>query len=199
MARFRLAFSIAALVLASSQASADIRAPVGVDFDAALAQSTAPDSVAVSPISLPEASQTGLLSGQGLVAELAAERLAPSAPVSPPSSGLDTAVIQLPPAPSSMALFFSAMLSLGAWQLARSSRDLHLGPMPEWYHSGAPAQIGHTTVFNFEYSAVALCVFDEPAPAPVLSQRIARESRPRVLDQHILSKADPRGPPAATN
>jgi hypothetical protein len=182
-------------VPASSQALADIRAPVDVDFDAALSHSISSDSVAVSPTSLFETTPTGLLSGQEWVAELAAERLAPSEPVSPLSSGFDTAVIQLPPAPSSTALFFSAMLSLGAWQLARSSRDLHLGPMPEWYHSGGPAQIGHTTIFDFEYSAVALCVFDEPIPAPVLSQWLARESRPRVLDQHILSKADPRGPP----
>jgi hypothetical protein len=179
-------------MLATSQASADIHAPIGVDFDAVLSQSISFDSDAVTPKLPAEPSHAGLLAGQELVAELGAESLPPSVPI---LSGLDTAVIQLPPAPSSVALFFSAMLSLSAWQVFRHPPHFHMAPMPEWYHSGGPAQIGHTTIFDFEYSAVALCVFDEPTPAPVFSQWMAREPRPRVLDQHILSKADPRGPP----
>jgi hypothetical protein len=96
-------------------------------------------------------------------------------------------------------LFLSALVSLGAWQLVRSSRDLHLGAMPEWYHTGAPVQIGHTTVFDLEYSSVVLCLFDAPVPAPTFSHRAARESRLRLSDQPCLCLTDPRGPPAVTN
>jgi len=193
MARFRWALGIAAVALASSQASADLRAPANVDRSVVVTDSASLDSVDLSRETLFHQRRTGLLAGPDLVAEMALEPPVSSAPV---SVDYHPAVIELPPAPGSAALFLSAMVSLGAWQLVRSSRDLHLGAMPEWYHPGGPAQIGHTTVFDLEFSAVALCVFDAPTPAPVFSNRLARESRPRCFDQHVLSQADPRGPPA---
>jgi len=186
MARYGWIFGAAVVAFASSRASADLRVPTTVGVgDAVLAVELEHQAPVLAERSV---------AGSSLVAELPVAGASPDAHgpiwVAPPE-----AVLELPPAPGSAALFLSAMVSLGAWQLVRSSRDLHLGTMPEWYHTGAPAQVGHTTVFDLEFSVVALCVFDAPTPVPAAFDWLSRESRPRCLDQHILSQADPRGPP----
>ncbi len=63
--------------------------------------------------------------------------------------------------PSSGALFLSAMLSLGLWQVVRSSRDIHMAAMPDWYHTGGPVQIGHSTPCDLNYDNLVLCPFEE--------------------------------------
>lgn len=189
MARYVWILGVAFVALASSRASADLRASTTVvSGDAIVAVDSGRHAGA------PQTSSASFVAAPSLVAELQAvgSLSAVDGPqwVTPPEL-----VLELPPAPGSAALFLSAMVSLGAWQLVRSGRDMHLGSMPEWYHTGAPAQVGHTTVFDLDYSGVVLCVFDAPTPAPVDSSWRARESRPQWLDEHILSQADPRGPP----
>lgn len=104
-------------------------------------------------------------------------------------------VIQLPPAPSSTALFFSAMASIGAWQLVRSSKNLHFGAMPEWYHSGGPVQVGHITAFDLDFTSLPLCLFEEPVGERPFFYSTGRDIGLRRESQHFLSIADPRGPP----
>ena len=105
-------------------------------------------------------------------------------------------VIQLPPAPSSTALFFSAMASIGAWQLVRSGRNLHLGAMPEWYHSGGPVQVGHITAFDLDFMNLPLCLFEEPVGERPFCYSAGRDIGLRLESQHFLTIADPRGPPS---
>lgn len=109
------------------------------------------------------------------------------------STGRD--VIELPPAPSSLSLFMSAMITLGSWQLVRSAKDLSLGHLPEWYHSGGPVQVGHATPFDLDYNSLVLVTFDEPIVLTTLCLDARRELRSRCTDQHFLILADPRGPP----
>lgn len=193
VARWGWVFGIAAVALAPSQASADLRAPSPAD---GVARSQAmPPCDAACEVTLGD-QLPGPHGFSTLVTEVVIDPPSANAPLGPASKA---DVISLPPAPGSAALFLSAMVSLGAWQLVRSSRDLHLGAMPDWYHTGAPAQIGHATVFDFEFSSAAPCLFDDPAPSPVFSHRVAHESRLRLSAQPVLSEADPRGPPGQTS
>ena len=105
------------------------------------------------------------------------------------------AVIELPPAPSSAGLFLSAMLSVGAWQLVRSSRDLNFSALPEWYHTGGPVQIGHATPFDLDFSTLVLCCFERPETGCSFHYVPRRDFGTRHVEQFISCSADPRGPP----
>ena len=102
----------------------------------------------------------------------------------------------LPPSPGSASLFLSAALSIGAWQLVRSARQIHVGPLPEWYHPGGPAQVGHAFPIDLQFAPVAVCCFEQPIsdPRPII-YRPQRELRARPDSQSFLIIADPRGPP----
>jgi hypothetical protein len=108
-------------------------------------------------------------------------------------------VLRMPDPPSSSALFLSAMMSLGAWHLVRSSRDFHFSPMPEWYHSGGPTQIGHITPFNLDFTSIPLCLFDQPIQLRKVSLRWQRELSCRWSSQSQLSPKGSRAPPVAAN
>lgn len=105
------------------------------------------------------------------------------------------AVVELPPAPSSLSLFLSAMISAGAWHLSRSARHMHFGAVPEWYHTGCPDKIGHAVPFDFGFSAPPLCCFEQPAGELTCLYRVRREQAPVRDAQCILTLAAPRGPP----
>jgi hypothetical protein len=110
-------------------------------------------------------------------------------PPSPP-------VMEIPAAPPSLSLLLCGLGSLGAWRLGRAARNIHFGNLPEWYHSGAPLQIGHT------FAADPDCHDAAPAPAfegaPVdrpFFQRLWCEAPPIVLPPCLLTSESPRGPP----
>ncbi len=108
---------------------------------------------------------------------------------------------RIDPLPSSLSLFFSAMLSVGGWHLARSARHVRLGTLPGWYHTDAPAQIGHTLSFDFNYAPTVLRVF-ESATCGVDQQAAWRdpwgERCLRCTSQTFLLVAEPRGPPSVS-
>lgn len=106
-------------------------------------------------------------------------------------------VVRLPDAPSSTALFLSAMVSFGAWHLVRSGRDVHFGAMPEWYHTGGPFQVGHVTAFDLDFSSLPLCLFDRPIQQRRVTFRCQRDLPSRWGPQSRVLPADPRGPPVA--
>ena len=115
------------------------------------------------------------------------------------SASPDRPEFTVPPLPGSASLFLGAMLSVGAWQVVRSTRNANLSFLPEWYHSGGPAQIGHAVPFDLDLNAITLCFFESVDGG--LGQQSAfdyvrRELRSRLNAQCFLSIADPRGPPA---
>jgi hypothetical protein len=114
-------------------------------------------------------------------------------PLPPPAR--DPAMRALPPAPSSLSLVLSALVTLGAYQGGRSFKRLHLGSAPDWYHTGGPTQIGHVTLFDLEFGALPLCVFDQPVALPAFAYRVPRELASRLRGQHLLIIESPRGPP----
>lgn len=105
---------------------------------------------------------------------------------------------QLPPPPGSAALFLSAFASLGAIQIARSARGVHVGALPDWYHTGGARQIRHILVLDLEYPGVLPCPFAVPAiavrPIHVEWVRDAQDGVQRLC--RVLSSPR-RGPPRA--
>jgi len=110
-------------------------------------------------------------------------------------------VVSLPPGPGSASLFLSALAGFGVWHLGRSVRKVHFGALPEWYHSGGPAQVGHATPLDLEFShsAMPICRFEsadgEANQRPSLWW-LRFEPIERLHSQFFLLIADPRGPPA---
>ncbi len=107
-------------------------------------------------------------------------------------------IVELPPAPNSAALFLSALLSVGAYQLARNARHFSLSHLPEWYHPGAPDQIGGSFVFDLNPICKAVCVFEDVDWA---LRRGGVYKQPPELYAHFDSQYDiaptaPRAPPA---
>lgn len=120
------------------------------------------------PLTDPECSQ---LAGPRAAAPLQTGRVHPVLSIDPlPVDDLYVhySARELPPPPSSAGLFVSAALSLGAWQVVRSARHLRLGcgPLPDWYHAGAPMQVGHTVAFELNYTDMPLCFAAVPSGDP---------------------------------
>jgi len=102
----------------------------------------------------------------------------------------------LPPEPASLSLVLAGLGSLGAWQLGRAARTLHFGPVPEWFHTGGPVQIGHTYVANPDCSAVfEICAFDQPVGKHPILHRMRCEPPLIFQPQCILTSESPTGPP----
>ena len=106
-----------------------------------------------------------------------------------------TAVKELPAGPASATLFLGAVVSMGAWQLGRSTRKLHLGPVPEWYHAGGPTQVRHASPFELNSPALAACLFDRPVEASPPWHYLRRPTRLRGEPQYLPSLGAPRAPP----
>lgn len=104
-------------------------------------------------------------------------------------------VIDLPPAPSSTALFMSALVCGGAWHVCRSARHLHRGALPDWYHTGGPDRIGQSVRLDVRLTALPPCSFEQPVGACSRHYRVQRGTEPRRSEQGSFVIAAPRGPP----
>lgn len=126
--------------------------------------------------------------------------VAASTPTNPTADVPDD-VWQLPAPPASSSLFVSALLSAGAFHLARKARHAHLAHLPAWYHEACPERIGHAVAFDFDLADMPVCFTAEIAPAdapdetPALHEYL-RESHSRIESQFILPVIAPRGPPS---
>jgi hypothetical protein len=115
----------------------------------------------------------------------------------PTEADRESVATPLSPGPNGFALGLSALTSLAAFQACRSFRKLNLSTLPEWYHTGGPAQVGHATPYQLDYVPLAVCDFEQPSDLrPGISYRIPRELRSRLLPQFFLIVESPRGPPA---
>lgn len=111
-----------------------------------------------------------------------------------PSSGQ---VAPLPPPPNSLALVLSALLAAGAYQGTRSLARLGATALPDWYHDGAPAQVGHVRVYDFGIS-LDEPVFGSALPADTLLQRVPLD-KPAPPSVPFIPTRSPRSPPGAVS
>lgn len=114
------------------------------------------------------------------------------------ADGADAVEVRtLPVLPSSANLLLSAALTMGAWQVVRSTRYLHLSVLPEWYHTGGPGQIGHAVAIDMQFAPATLCVFSTVVrDTSQVRYRLRDELVSPVLAKPYLIAADPRGPPS---
>lgn len=109
----------------------------------------------------------------------------------------ETTVLTVPPAPSSLKLILSGLVSLGAVQLARSMRQVHFAALPEWYHTACPDRVGIAVPLELDHATPPLCVFDRPVAEP------DRATHPRPVCvavwqpvyETVLTLTAPRSPP----
>ncbi len=187
-------FGKLALLLAALGACGVVRAELAWTVPAAASSVCAGPASAVSPDVAPRLADLSWL----LASTPPSAAPAPSysdAPAGTTATDLNVASDrELPPGPSSLALGLGALGCLGAYQLGRSVKKIHLGALPEWYHTDA-VQVGHVTPFDLEFDALPVCVFDRPA----IEIRLLRFNvASRVLGTEawgFLVRAAPRGPP----
>ncbi|MCP4248338.1 MAG: hypothetical protein GY778_14925 [bacterium] len=196
--------AVALLVGAAANVRADLHSAVAADADVACRSTGlfAADARATPAVDLGRLSYAGESPFTGLTATDWAHGglampLGPT-PAGGAHSSPDEEVRELPALPGSARLFLSAMLSVGGWHLVRSARHIHLGAMPEWYHTGGPDQIGHAVPFDLDFSASPLCCFVQPAGERPYLYHVRRELRPCRAAQSPLIIAAPRGPPGTS-
>jgi len=196
---------ISALLIAALFTAGASAAPVNFAVDAREAS-----ALAATPISNVESSANAPLTciqAGILLADVSAVPFAPFAPAPESASSARNAssaeevapgAITLPPAPSSLALVFSGLLALGAYQGTRALPRLHVAAVPDWYHAGA-TQVGHVTPLHLSDLVgsvdLALC-FIEPPVAVNPFELVTFEHFFIPLIDVIPTRA-PRSPPAA--
>ncbi len=112
-------------------------------------------------------------------------------------------VRELPPPPSSMVIALSGFATFGAFRLARSVKDIRLPSLPEWYHGGAPEQIGHATPWppDANRSLVPTCWYEAIAsvldPPETWLYQCQPEKDTCWLILHFIPTIAPRSPPCS--
>jgi len=122
-------------------------------------------------------------------------RLAPDNERSSRRGSAKLAARELPASPGSAALFLSAIISAGAWHLVRSARQINLGYVPDWYHTGGPVQIARAVPLDLDFGTVPLCVFAQPVSGPSDFHRGPSVLRARLKVQYVPLTSPIRGPP----
>ena len=106
-------------------------------------------------------------------------------------------VHELPASPSSIALFVSAMLSVGAYRVVKQAKNVHLAPVPDWYHAEAPHQVGHAVILDLQFSSFLPCTVDQPLHAvPVVVAAARDRDGTRYRSEYSFTHSIPRAPPS---
>lgn len=115
-------------------------------------------------------------------------------------NGDEMATDELPPLPDSTALFFCGLGSLGALKLTHSMRKLHFGHLPQWYHDGAPRQIGHAFALEFDANSLPIwsVVHLPTVQMPELSIPLCPVRQRLIRPLLCLTSSDPRAPPTVS-
>jgi hypothetical protein len=87
--------------------------------------------------------------------------------------------------------------SLGAWQVGRAARNVHLHDVPDWFHASGPVQVAHTLVANPDCSpALDAVPFEGPSDVRTFCRYERWQSPPLLQPQCILTSKAPTGPPS---
>lgn len=102
--------------------------------------------------------------------------------------------LSAPRAPAGLQVLVSALMTLGAWQLTKSAKNIHFSA-PDWYHTGGPSQVGNATPYDFDQYEIPLCWLDEPQLEPELNSYTIEVCEFTALRSPISLFAGPRAPP----
>lgn len=118
-----------------------------------------------------------------------------------PDEGDPAGAIILTEGHSSFDLCLYALMGLGLCRSAPWVRRLHLGHIPDWYHSGAPQQIGHSHLLGPDALCdAAVCFVQADAAPESLPVRCRAGTVPSLArrSQSIPAVLAARAPPRPT-
>lgn len=104
-------------------------------------------------------------------------------------------VVTLPPGPGSASLVACGLAVLGAVGGVRSLRKANFGPLPDWYSTSGPTQIGHATPLDPDFPVFAVRAFETVDPAVSIHpvDPVHVDISPQL---GCLGHLSPRGPPS---
>ncbi|MDI6451822.1 hypothetical protein [Anaerobaca lacustris] len=111
------------------------------------------------------------------------------------------AVVVLAERNDSLTLCLYALMGLGLCKSGPWVKRFSIGIIPEWYHSGAPQQIGHSHAVGPDaYCHAAVCFVQPDSPAERLMPHYHQGTIPSLVrqSQAILPVDAPRGPPTCS-
>ena len=199
MTRVHLAVALLGCVLVSSSARADLHSGIGSEPTATRLRIGHTSHGMDLGASLAGGRTGGMRESwdhsRGQLGSLAGRRPSGIAiPVGP--VGTEAGEIrEMPHVPGSAQLFLSALLSMGAWQVVRSVKNVRLGQVPEWFHPGGPDQIGHAVAYDFDLHTLPLCCYERQVTEPPIPYHICGASRMPIAPGAIPLDVAPRGPP----
>ncbi len=102
---------------------------------------------------------------------------------------------------NSLTLCLYALLGLGLCRSAPLVKRLHLGYLPDWYHSGGPSQIGHSFAISPDCLSVARVFWFIQPELTAATQDLLPQHRWRIVvsvwrqSQFAATTLTSRGPP----
>jgi hypothetical protein len=191
MALMRYMAVLFVLAILGPQAEADMAPPAWQTGDEA---PRVPPACFHSPadgsVGVEGATQSESWPWSGVLAPAGTDQLPPAHQDEPP-------VMDLPGPPSSAVLCLWALGCLGATWAGRSAGQLHMSHAPMWFHSAAPARIGHVSLIQLDRNDLPVCRSDEPAGEHIIRRFAGCLTQPRLEVRDFLAAARPRGPPAS--
>jgi hypothetical protein len=103
---------------------------------------------------------------------------------------------------NSLDLCLYALMGIGLYRSAPWLRRFSLGVVPDWYHTGAPLQVGTSVVVRPDCVAMACVCFVQPEPPFAHNRPDYRPEaavRLRRISQFATAADAPRGPPTITH
>lgn len=103
-----------------------------------------------------------------------------------------------PPLSDSAAVLLAGLGGVGVWQAGRNAKKFVSSIAPDWYHTGGPNQIGHSTPLPYDFSnVVAIDVaFELPIVViPHVSYRVPLVAASPPPVSWRVSVLAPRAPP----
>lgn len=101
----------------------------------------------------------------------------------------------------SAAVLIFGLGGVGVWQAGRSAKKFASSIAPDWYHTGGPAQIGHSTPLPIDWTdSVGIDVaFEAPVVVvPHFCYRVPFEAAATLFESFQSRVLAPRAPPFAS-
>jgi hypothetical protein len=123
-----------------------------------------------------------------------------------PEAGVDVIQARITQSPaqvfandrSSLELCLYALLGFGLCRSAPCLKKVHIGFVPDWFHSGGPQQIGHSHVLDWNsLSSPPVCLVQPECPVGMCSSQYGQGDNVSLWreSQFTPCVSAPRGPP----
>ncbi|MBL8879514.1 MAG: hypothetical protein JNG88_10380 [Phycisphaerales bacterium] len=101
----------------------------------------------------------------------------------------------------SAAVLIFGLGGVGVWQAGRNAKKFASSITPDWYHTGGPTQVGHSTPLPLDWTETLSIdvAFETPmVVVPHVSYRLPLEAAATLLEPAYARILAPRAPPFAS-